>query len=1005
MTTGIDSLVERFLNRSEEHLHPRYSEAQVRIDFLNPMFELLGWDVANSAGLLSGQREVVTEPRQRGAEGTIEFPDYLFRLEGRPVFAVEAKKPSVNLFTDPAPAIQLRRYGWNSRELGIGIVTDFQEFAVYDCRVAPEVDDPASKMRVAYFTVEEYPTVWSEIESVFSRDAVQAGALDEFVVSLATRRGRQRVDQAFLAELDAWRRELAIRISKLNRLSSEELNRAVQLTIDRIVFLRICEDRGIEPYGALLTEVATPGVYKRLVSRFERADEKYNSGLFHFRREHSRASFDSLTPRLELPDEVLRSFIMRLYWPDGPYNFAVLPPDVLGHVYEQFLGKVITLDARHRADVVEKPEVRKAGGVFYTPTPVVKHIVASTLDMKLAGESPVSLAKKSLTVCDPACGSGSFLIEVYQYMLDWYLVHYVTEAEKWSRSRPKRLQRDAAGGWRLTTDERKRILTRHVFGVDIDPQAVEVTKLALLLKVLEGEDQGSLHAQTELFHERVLPDLDANIKCGNSLVGNSFHLGDAEQLALDEDDGGVNAFDWPHEFEAIARGKGFDVIVGNPPWLMAGYYVEEVVPYLKANFKTATGKFDLYYVFLEQSLRLLAPNGELGMIVPNKFFHTSAAGALRRLLAEDCRIESLEDFGLVRVFEGATNYSCILRLSRGVPAKKVAFSEIDQDLRPVRSFPVSRSTLSESTWIFQDEDARHVFTQMATAGIELGSVVSRFGTGVQSGSDTLLTLPAEVAKELGLEKSLLKPVLRGRDVRAYWISPSPKLLIFPYGETRTGYRLLTPKEMRAFPATWNYLNLHKEKLSSRIWFGKSATELTGQWYGLMYVEALATVKADHLLTPCLSNGSNFAKGGHSLWATGTAGVTALVPGESCPWSLDALLGILNSTAISLFANEHSPIYQGGFHKFSAPYLKHLIIPSKSPGRTGDRQESDIASYVAKITVANDLLRSGLSEPERTRVWRRGTAAKEALDSVVMDAFGLDNRSRTWVASRRPWVER
>ncbi len=999
MSDGIAKLCERFLDRIDEYTHPQYSEAQVRIDFLNPMFELLGWDVTNRSGLSVAHREVVTEPRQRGSDGAIEFPDYLFRLEGRPMFPVEAKKPSVKLLTDPVPALQLRRYAWNSREMGIGILTDFQEFAVYDTRIAPQPGDSASKMRVLFYTVDQYVDAWPEIEALFSRDAVAEGALDEYVRSLTAQRGKQRVDQAFLLELDRWRHSLAQGLSKSNNLDRADLNYAVQLTIDRIVFLRICEDRGIEPYGDLLAEVQRPGIYSRLVDRFARADEKFNSGLFHFTPEKGRDSADALTPTLVIPDEDLRGFIERLYWPDGPYNFAVLPADVLGHVYEQFLGSVITVDSDHNATVVEKPEVRKAGGVFYTPTTVVQHIVESTLGSKLAGLSVTSSVAQGLTVCDPACGSGSFLLEVYEYLLRWYLDQYLLDPNKWSKTRPKRLQRDVRGDWRLTIDERKRILVQHVFGVDIDSQAVEVTKLALLLKVLEGEDQASLHAQTELFHERVLPDLDANIKCGNSLVGTAFHADGARQLDITAEEEDVNAFDWPVEFDAIARRAGFDVIVGNPPWLMAGYYVDNIVPYLKSNFSTASGKFDLYYVFLEQSLRLLAPDGEIGMIVPNKFFHTTAARALRTLLATECRIESIADFGIVRVFEGATNYSCVLRLSRRTPSSTIAFTEVGADLRAVREFKVDRSVIDRKTWVFQDADATNAFEQMTASGVTLESLVSRFGTGVQSGSDTVLTFTAERAQELGLESALLRPIFRGRDVRAYRLNGEPKLLLFPYVDTEGGYRLLSEREMKMYPNAWSYLSSNRKKLADRVWFAKSAQELSGAWYGLMYVEHRSTVAAPHLLTPALSSGSNFALGDGSLWSTGTAGVTALVLRESPPWSLDALLGILNSKPLSVFADAHSPIYQGGAHKYSAPYLKELRVPTQKSGVDGDRQRSDLTQLVADVMDGTEHLRSNPTGLARTRLERRVAGSRHAIDEIVMDAFGLDGSARAWFESR------
>ena len=329
----------------------------------------------------------------------------------------------------------------------------------------------------------------------------------------------------------------------------------MQQTIDRIIFLRICEDRGIEPYGTLLGLVNGGEVYQRLVLRFRHADARYNSGLFHFETEKGRGDApDTVTPRLEIDDKVLRDILKNLYYPDSPYEFSVLPADILGQVYEQFLGKVIRLTAGHRAVVEEKPEVRKAGGVFYTPDLHRGHHRAADRGQaaggltlrQAAGMAPRAGARQApIRVLDLACGSGSFLLGAYQYLLDWYLAAYLAEEpEKWATGRNPRLYQNGRGEWRLTIAERKRILLDHIYGVDIDPQAVEVTKLSLLLKVLEGEDEQTIGQQLALFPERALPDLGRNIKCGNSLIGPDFY--DGQQMALLDDEAAlrINVFDW-----------------------------------------------------------------------------------------------------------------------------------------------------------------------------------------------------------------------------------------------------------------------------------------------------------------------------------------------------------------------------------------------------------------------------------------------------------------------------
>ncbi len=375
----IENLIERFDRNRENYLSGTYNEALLRQDFLNPFFETLGWDMANKAGYAEAYRDVIHEDALK-IGGATKAPDYCFRIGSVKKFFVEAKKPSVNLKDDVSPAFQLRRYAWSAK-LPLSILTDFEEFAVYDCRIKPVQTDKASTGRVLYFTYQDYPKKWDEIVNVFSREAVLKGSFDKYAESSKLKKGTATVDDAFLIEIEDWRDMLAKNIAIRNAdLTTRELNFAVQRTIDRIVFLRICEDRGIEEYGRLQTQLNGTNVYKRLVQLFSQADDRYNSGLFHFQREKDRHEEpDKLTPNISIDDKPLKDIINRLYYPESPYEFSVLSADILGQVYEQFLGKVIRLTAGHQAKVEEKPEVRKAGGVYYTPKYIVDYIVKNTV--------------------------------------------------------------------------------------------------------------------------------------------------------------------------------------------------------------------------------------------------------------------------------------------------------------------------------------------------------------------------------------------------------------------------------------------------------------------------------------------------------------------------------------------------------------------------------------------------------------------------------------------------
>ena len=673
------TLVENFERNLDAYRSGKYNEAQVRLDFINPFFKALGWDMDNSAGYAETYRDVIHEDTIKVGNST-KAPDYSFRIGGQRKFFLEAKKPSVNVKDDIEPAFQLRRYAWSAK-LSLSIVTDFEEFAIYDCRQKPNKGDKASKARLFYCTFRDYESKWDEIAAIFSKEAVLKGSFDKYASGSKGKRGTTEVDSAFLEEIEGWRDLLARNIALRNdNLSQRELNFAVQQTIDRIIFLRICEDRGIEPYGRLMALQNGVNVYGRLRELFRAADDRYNSGLFHFKREKGRAEApDELTLNLEIDDKPLKEIFKNLYYPDCPYEFSVLGADILGSVYEQFLGKVIRLTAGNRAVVEDKPEVKKAGGVFYTPAYIVKYIVEHTVGKLLEGKTPKQA--NGIAILDPACGSGSFLIGAYQYLLDWYLTRYIDEgAEKHSKGKEAKLRPFAQKEWRLTTSEKKRILLEHLYGVDIDAQAVEVTKLSLLLKMLEGESDETLNSQMKLFHERVLPDLERNIQCGNSLIGPDFY---DSQLDLDDEAAQrINVFDWqaafPHIFPSPAGGRGargeggFNAVIGNPPYGFHQIHSEQIKPYLKKKFEVAHGSFEHYFLFYEASLKLLKKGGLHGFIVPVTWLTIPSAYALRKFILDNFWVQIIEWLPEL-VFSNA-QVNTLISIIQNAPPKNVCIN-------------------------------------------------------------------------------------------------------------------------------------------------------------------------------------------------------------------------------------------------------------------------------------------------------------------------------------------
>ena len=550
---GIKELVEKFKSNYKQFHSSDYNETLTRQDFINPFFEYLGWDISNKEGLSQTYRDVIHEDKLKIGKET-KAPDYSFRIGGNRVFFVEAKKPNRNLKEDSDAAYQIRRYAWSGK-LAVSILTDFEEFAIYDCSKKPSPNDKASMSRIEYINYEDYLNRFDFLYDTFAKENVLRGSLEKYNADTKSKKGTESVDIDFLNSLDDLRTKLASNISKLNSLSLRDLNFAVQHIIDRIIFLRVAEDRGVENYGDLREACSGNNYYKNIVEIFKKADGKYNSGIFDF-------SKDKITQNIEVDNKVIKEIINDLYYPKSPYEFSVISVEIIGNAYEQFLGKTITIGNNSKAKIELKPEVRKAGGVYYTPEYIVDYIVENTVGEKIKGKTPKEIA--NIKIVDPACGSGSFLIGAYKYLLNYHREYYSKQGKKkFLGSKEDAITEDGE----LALWVKKQILINNIFGVDIDSNAVEVTKLSLLLKCMENETPASIMNNQSLFNERALPSLDENIKCGNSLIGNDFYSG-GDSLNIDiETQYKINCFDWEDEFKNVFACGGFDIVIGNPPYV------------------------------------------------------------------------------------------------------------------------------------------------------------------------------------------------------------------------------------------------------------------------------------------------------------------------------------------------------------------------------------------------------------------------------------------------------
>ncbi len=652
-------------------------------------------------------------------------------------------------------------------------------------------------------------------------------------------------------------------------------------------------------------------------------EKKYDSGLFD--------CIEGLEYPLET--ETLVDILKDLYFPYSPYDFNVIDTYLISQIYELFL-----VERLHNNDgsieVVRRDDIVEARGIATTPKYIVRSILSELLPERI---KEAGLDALQLKIGDICCGSGIFLIVAFETMVNLRRDDLVSKDKNAALKKGLVVDTDGTGNYALSFEERRRILENCIYGVDVDELAVEVTKLNLMLELLSGTNSDEIETYCKIHYCKILPNLDDNIKVGNSLIDRRYRSFDPR---IDTDVSlmrRIKMFDWEEEFKFK-----FDCLVGNPPYVRVqkmakhlepeyGYYVSD-----KSGFTTATGTFDEYYLFIERMLGLINENGRIGAIVSNRFMTIKDGRQLRGFLSEQKCVEKIVDFNTIPVFEGKSNYTCLLFLKKKTEyVSHCAVRDLESFIEGRIRFTRTQSgDLGRDPWSFTGNDSKFIFKKMGDKVSKLGDI-TKIAVGLQtSADDVYLIFPQNQdgikvkflceGETVTIERGILRPCIRDLPLKRYQKIVANCYAVFPYKENNGKTELIDEKTMAdEYPMAWAYLNRFKDRLSKRSLQGKNKA-----WYQFGRNQGFPLLRQEQKLVWAVESlSANYVFDGDKIMFTGGGNgpYYGLSMNESTQESIFYIQALLNSHLLEKMVESIAPKIRGGYYSHGKEYVEALPI--------------------------------------------------------------------------------
>ena len=701
--------------KQNRDFYEKSAEANTETRLVEKLFKILGWEDKDWV-----KQEKTHRGEKRG------FADYSFYLNDRRVFFLEVKR--VGVFLGKEANKQVISYALSKR-IPFAIATNFEELNIF----CVEQERAIEQVFRTFKKPEDY--IYNLNDLLFlSKDNFEKNIILKKAEEEGRLKRRITIDKPLLNDLMSIRNLIANDIEKTypKKYEANEKDEIVQRIINRLIFMRRCEDIGINPENMYLSElkfISGSQAYKELKKMFEKYNEIYNSGLFAI-------GIDNDCDNIKIDGNIIRNFIGHLYHSKDEqyiYNFDWIDADVLGQIYEQYLGKILLQSKSGKSKLTDSQAHRKEQGIYYTPTYVVDYIVKNTI-LELLKNKRFNL--KEIKILDPASGSGSFLIKAFDYLYK--------DLSKDSGAGQTKF--DSQGIYSIKTE----ILKNNLFGVDLDNKAVEITKLNLLLKASEK-------------YRRLPEEIDLHIQHGNSLV---------DKESIDK-----YAFIWEKDFKEGT----FDVVIGNPPYVFTRdvEFQDQFKNYVSENYLNASdsisksharqsGKVNLYALFLIKSIKLLKNNGLFGFIIPNNILRTTTYDIIRKFILDNCKVLKIIDLG-AGVFEGVTASTIILILEKEADKNKRDKNKVtiylDINNLSNKEEVEQKEFLENTSYTFNitsGKEGGELFEKMEINTKPLGEITIIHAGGIATGKNKKEMI------ENYPKNSKYKKMLEGKDIKPYY---------------------------------------------------------------------------------------------------------------------------------------------------------------------------------------------------------------------------------------------